>query len=133
VGRPERRFADAFGTDVDVDPVHASARELAAVGRSDGEGRDGDGDGAVDAGTAGDAGADGDRGDGEPELAPGDFPLYTPEPYVADTTRLAALGWDSTPLDTTCGRTVADHRESDRDGGDRGPDPRLVDAFLGGV
>jgi hypothetical protein len=79
------------------------------------------------------AGAADDCDEGDPRTLPRGFPLYTPEPSVADTTRLAAPGWDATPLDTVCGRTVADHRESDRDGGDRGPDPRLVDAFLGGV
>ncbi len=64
---------------------------------------------------------------GERELAAGDlsrdaFPLYRDPPHVLSTAKLAALGWESTPLSTAYERSVADHRESDRTGRDRGPD-----------
>ncbi len=56
------------------------------------------------------------------DLAPGDFPLYREHPHVLATGRLAALGWESTPLGTAIERTVAEHLDSDRDGREYGPD-----------
>jgi len=54
-------------------------------------------------------------------LEPGDFPLYRPYPHVLDTAKLAALGWESTPVEAALERSVADHRDSDRDGSEVGP------------
>ncbi len=55
------------------------------------------------------------------DLSPGDFPLYRDPPHVLSTAKLAALGWESTPLSTAYERSVANHRDSDRTGRDRGP------------
>jgi 2'-hydroxyisoflavone reductase len=55
------------------------------------------------------------------DLAPEDFVLYRDYPHVLDTGKLAALGWESTPVDEAMERTVAEHRESDRDGSDHDP------------
>ncbi|ELY53813.1 NAD-dependent epimerase/dehydratase family protein [Natronolimnohabitans innermongolicus] len=66
---------------------------------------------------------------GEIELD--DYPLYRAYPHVLSTAKLAALGWESTPLETAMERTVADHRESDRDGGDNGPDREAEERVLG--
>ncbi|WP_435333931.1 NAD-dependent epimerase/dehydratase family protein [Haloarchaeobius sp. TZWWS8] len=54
-------------------------------------------------------------------LSPADFPLFTDEPMLVSTEKLAALGWDSTPLSTAYETTVAEHRESGRDGTELGP------------
>ncbi|MFB6105018.1 MAG: NAD-dependent epimerase/dehydratase family protein [Halobacteriaceae archaeon] len=54
-------------------------------------------------------------------LAPEDFILYREYPHVLETSRLADLGWDSTPIDEAMARTVADHRDSDCDGSDHDP------------
>lgn len=51
-------------------------------------------------------------------LSPMDFPLYLPVPGVAASEKLAALGWTSTPLEETFGRTIENHLESDRTGAD---------------
>ena len=56
------------------------------------------------------------------DLSPLDFPLYRAYPHVMSTGKLAALGWESTPLSTAMLTTAAEHRESDRDGSDVGPD-----------
>jgi len=64
------------------------------------------------------------------DLDPADFPLYTPDPFVVDTERLAALGWESTPLDEAYEATVADHADHDRTDEEVGPDPDAVDAAL---
>ncbi len=54
-------------------------------------------------------------------LAPDDFPLYTDEPVVASTAKLAALGWGSTSLAEAYAETVAEHRASGRTGDHWGP------------
>ncbi len=64
---------------------------------------------------------------GERELAAADleltdFPLYRDPPHVLSTAKLAALGWEATPLSAAYERTVADHLDSDRTGRERGPD-----------
>lgn len=41
------------------------------------------------------------------DLVPTDFPLYSPVPRLVSTERLAALGWESTPVDEAIERTVA--------------------------
>jgi nucleoside-diphosphate-sugar epimerase len=56
-----------------------------------------------------------------PDLLPSDFPLYTDRPHLLSTTKLASLGWTSTPHEAALEPTVAEHRDSDRDGTDRGP------------
>jgi len=55
------------------------------------------------------------------DLAPEEFVLYRDYPHVLDTSKLAALGWESTPVEEAMARTVAEHRESDRDGSDHDP------------
>lgn len=56
------------------------------------------------------------------DLAVTDFPLYTPRPFLQATEKLAALGWESTPLDDALERTVEDYRASERTGASLGPD-----------
>jgi len=63
----------------------------------------------------------------ERELAPHDlttfdFPLALPIPVIADTDKLAALGWETTDTATAVARTVEEHLESDRTGRANGPD-----------
>ncbi|WP_439027602.1 NAD-dependent epimerase/dehydratase family protein [Haloarchaeobius sp. DT45] len=55
------------------------------------------------------------------DLSPADFPLFTGEPMLVSTEKLAALGWESTPLTEAYTATVAEHRESGRDGTELGP------------
>ncbi|RDI71103.1 NAD-dependent epimerase/dehydratase family protein [Halopelagius longus] len=54
-------------------------------------------------------------------LSPDDFVLYREYPHVLDTNKLAALGWDSTPIEEAMARTVEEHRRSDRDGSEHDP------------
>ncbi|QLK27556.1 NAD-dependent epimerase/dehydratase family protein [Natrinema zhouii] len=73
---------------------------------------------------------------GPRELAAGDielddYPLYRTYPHVLSTAKLAALGWESTPLEAAMDRSVADHLESDRDGSDHGPDRDAEERVLG--
>lgn len=55
------------------------------------------------------------------ELSTDDFVLYREYPHVLDTNKLAALGWRSTPVETAIARTITEHRENGRDGGDHDP------------
>ena len=50
-----------------------------------------------------------------------DFPLYRRHPHLLSTAKLAALGWDSTPVSAAMERTAAEHLDSDRDGRQNGP------------
>lgn len=73
---------------------------------------------------------------GERELAAADldssdFILYRDYPHVLDTNKLAALGWESTPVDEAMARTVAEHRESDRDGAEHDPGRDAEERVLG--
>jgi 2'-hydroxyisoflavone reductase len=73
---------------------------------------------------------------GERELAavglePTDFVLYRAYPHVLDTAKLAALGWESTPVPEAMARTVAEHRESDRDGAEHDPGREAEERVLG--
>jgi nucleoside-diphosphate-sugar epimerase len=73
---------------------------------------------------------------GERELAAGDlepseFVLYRDYPHVLDTDKLAALGWESTPVEEAMARTVAEHRESDRDGAEHDPGRDAEERVLG--
>jgi nucleoside-diphosphate-sugar epimerase len=65
------------------------------------------------------------------DLTPESFPLYRSYPHVMSTAKLAALGWESTPPSTAMLATAADHRESDRDGSDVGPDREAEARVLG--
>jgi nucleoside-diphosphate-sugar epimerase len=63
---------------------------------------------------------------GERELAAGglstdDFVLYRHYPHILDTSKLHALGWDSTPRMEAMARTVEESLASDRDGGEYDP------------
>lgn len=49
-------------------------------------------------------------------LSPFDFPLYMPIPHLAATEKIAALGWDSTPLTDAFSETVQEYLESGRTG-----------------
>ncbi|MFT4892145.1 MAG: 2'-hydroxyisoflavone reductase [Halobacteriales archaeon] len=64
-------------------------------------------------------------------LSPDDFILYRDYPHVMDTNDLAALGWESTPLETAMARTVEDHLNSDRDGSEFDPGREAEEAVLG--
>ncbi|QFU81570.1 NAD-dependent epimerase/dehydratase family protein [Natronorubrum aibiense] len=66
---------------------------------------------------------------GEIELE--DFRLYRSYPHVLSTAKLAALGWESTPLEEAMGRAVDDHLESDRDGSEYGPERDAEERVLG--
>ncbi|MGQ3411341.1 NAD-dependent epimerase/dehydratase family protein [Natrinema sp. LN54] len=73
---------------------------------------------------------------GPRELAAGDielddYPLYRTYPHVLSTAKLAALGWESTPLETAMERSAAAHLESDRDGDENGPDREAEERVLG--
>jgi 2'-hydroxyisoflavone reductase len=65
------------------------------------------------------------------DLAPDAFPLYRDYPHVLDTSKLAALGWESTPVEEAMERTVAESLDSDRDGADNGPDREHEERVLG--
>jgi 2'-hydroxyisoflavone reductase len=55
------------------------------------------------------------------DLDPMDFPLYRDYPHLLDTAKVAALGYESTPIDEAMQRTVDAHREHGRTGEDEGP------------
>ncbi|ELY80233.1 NAD-dependent epimerase/dehydratase family protein [Natrinema gari] len=72
---------------------------------------------------------------GPRELAAGDidledYPLYRSYPHVLSTAKLAALGWEATPLEEAMARSVDDHLESDRDGDRNGPDREAEERVL---
>jgi nucleoside-diphosphate-sugar epimerase len=54
-------------------------------------------------------------------LSADDFALYRDYPHVLDTSKLSALGWESTPVAEAMARTVEEHRRSDRDGSEHDP------------
>jgi len=64
------------------------------------------------------------------ELSMDDFVLYRDYPHVLATDKLAALGWESTPLAEAMERSVADYRESDRDGADHDPGREREESVL---
>ncbi|WP_339102393.1 NAD-dependent epimerase/dehydratase family protein [Haloterrigena salinisoli] len=73
---------------------------------------------------------------GPRELAAGgieleDYALYRDYPHVLSTAKLAALGWESTPLAEAMERSVDAHLESDRDGSEHGPDRDAEERVLG--
>ncbi|MFC5134868.1 MULTISPECIES: NAD-dependent epimerase/dehydratase family protein [Haloferacaceae] len=64
-------------------------------------------------------------------LEPTDFTLYREYPHLLDTCALADLGWESTPVEEAMARSVADHRESDRDGSEWDPGREAEERVLG--
>lgn len=73
-------------------------------------------------------------------LSPFDFPLYMPIPHVAASAKLAALGWESTPLEVTFAETIENHLTSGRTGAsppchefgvERQAEERLIDSLAG--
>ncbi|MFP8891817.1 NAD-dependent epimerase/dehydratase family protein [Natrialbaceae archaeon A-CW2] len=64
-------------------------------------------------------------------LSSEDYILYREYPHVLSTAKLAALGWESTPLEEAMARTVEEHRESDRDGSDHDPGREREERVLG--
>ncbi|MFC7324262.1 NAD-dependent epimerase/dehydratase family protein [Halorubrum rutilum] len=64
-------------------------------------------------------------------LEPDDFPLYREYPHLLDTCALADLGWESTPVDEAMARTVAEHREAERDGSEWDPGREAEERVLG--
>lgn len=64
-------------------------------------------------------------------LSPEEFVLYREFPHVLETAKLAALGWDSTPVEEAMARTVEEHRESDRDGSEHDPGREAEQRVLG--
>jgi nucleoside-diphosphate-sugar epimerase len=72
-------------------------------------------------------------------LEPDDFVLYhhlgSSYPHVLETCKLAALGWQSTSVDVSMARTVAETLASGRDGSafdpGRAAEERLVDSLTG--
>ncbi len=64
-------------------------------------------------------------------LSVDDYILYRDYPHVLDTGKLAALGWESTPLDVAMRRTVEEHLDSDRDGSEYDPGRDAEERVLG--
>ncbi|WP_050034085.1 NAD-dependent epimerase/dehydratase family protein [Halorubrum halophilum] len=60
-----------------------------------------------------------------------DFALYREYPHLLDTCALADLGWESTPVDEAMARTVAEHRDADRDGSEWDPGREAEERVLG--
>ncbi len=65
------------------------------------------------------------------DIAPEDYLLYREYPHVLSTAKLAALGWESTPLEAAMERAVDSHLESGRDGSEHGPDREAEERVLG--
>ena len=65
------------------------------------------------------------------DLEPEDFVLYRDYPHLLDTDKLAALGWESTPVPEAMARTVEEHLESDRDGSEHDPGREREERLLG--
>ena len=65
------------------------------------------------------------------DLSPDDFTLYREYPHLLDTCALADLGWESTPVEKSMAETVAEHRESGRDGSEWDPGREAEERVLG--
>ncbi len=65
------------------------------------------------------------------DLSGEDYVLYRDYPHVLDTTRLASLGWESTPLAEAMQRAVDDHLDSERDGSEHDPGRENEERVLG--
>jgi len=66
-------------------------------------------------------------------IEPTDFPLYTPDPELAATEKLAALGWESTDPADAVATTAQAHRKHGRDGAENGPDREAEEAIIDAV
>ncbi|NHX35736.1 MULTISPECIES: NAD-dependent epimerase/dehydratase family protein [Halolamina] len=66
-------------------------------------------------------------------VEPTDFPLYTPDPALAATEKLAALGWESTDPAEAVATTAQAHREHGRDGVENGPDREAEEKIIDAV
>ncbi len=64
------------------------------------------------------------------DVEPTDFPLYTPQPALAATEKLAALGWESTDPAEAVAAAARAHREAGRDGIENGPDRETEEAII---
>ena len=64
------------------------------------------------------------------DLEPTDFPLYRDYPHLLDTTKVAALGYESTPVGEAMQRTVDAHREHGRTGEANGPSRESEESLL---
>lgn len=67
------------------------------------------------------------------DLGISDFPLVAPVPSMIETTKLADLGWDSTPHTDAIKRTVEEHLASDRTGNHHGPGRELERKVIAGL
>ncbi|MFD1644703.1 NAD-dependent epimerase/dehydratase family protein [Haloarchaeobius litoreus] len=65
------------------------------------------------------------------DLSLDDYVLYRDYPHVLDTNKLAALGWESTPVDEAMQAAVDDHLDSDRDGSEHDPGRENEERVLG--
>ena len=65
------------------------------------------------------------------DLEPDDYVFYRDYPHVLATDKLAALGWESTPLDDAMAATVEEHLDSDRDGSEYDPGRDAEERVLG--
>lgn len=65
------------------------------------------------------------------ELTPDEFVLYRAYPHLLDTCKLARLGWESTPVREALERSIADYRDSDRDGSEWDPGREREERVLG--
>jgi len=65
------------------------------------------------------------------DLTPDDFVLFREYPHLLSTAKLAGLGWESTPVAEAMERTVADHRDADRDGSEWDPGRGKEERVLG--
>lgn len=75
--------------------------------------------------------AAGERALAAGDLEPSDYVLYRDYPHVLDTCKLAALGWESTPIEKAMARTVTAHLDSDRDGSEHDPGRSAEERVLG--
>ena len=64
-------------------------------------------------------------------LSAEEFTLYRDYPHVMSTAKLAALGWESTPIEEAMARTVAEHEKSGRDGSEHDPGRAIEERLLG--
>ncbi|WP_435345024.1 NAD-dependent epimerase/dehydratase family protein [Haloarchaeobius sp. HRN-SO-5] len=65
------------------------------------------------------------------DLSGDDYVLYRDYPHVLDTSKLASLGWESTPVDEAMQAAVDDHLDSDRDGSEHDPGRGNEERVLG--
>ncbi|MFC4405668.1 NAD-dependent epimerase/dehydratase family protein [Haloarchaeobius iranensis] len=65
------------------------------------------------------------------DLSLDDYVLYRDYPHVLDTNKLAALGWESTPVDEAMQAAADDHLASDRDGSEHDPGRENEERVLG--